>query len=44
MTKRLIYDIDAQNFSDSIEKGVITNANARMTEGCQQGIARFLEK
>ena len=44
MTKSLIYDIDAHSFSDSIEKGVITNANARMTDDCQQGIARFLEK
>lgn len=44
MTKRLIYDIDALDFSDSIEKGVITNANARMTDDCKKGIARFLEK
>lgn len=44
MTKRLIYDIDALDFSASIEKGVITNANARMTDDCQRGIAKFLEK
>ena len=44
MTKHLIYDIDALDFSESIEKGVITNANARMTDDCKKGIARFLDK
>lgn len=44
MTKRLIYDIDALGFSDSIEKGVQVNAKARMTDDCKKGIARFLEK
>ncbi|MFZ1699829.1 MAG: enoyl-CoA hydratase-related protein [Pyrinomonadaceae bacterium] len=44
MTKALLYDIDGDNFSDAIEKGVIVNAKARMTEDCQKGIAKFLEK
>lgn len=44
MTKRLIYDIDALDFSDAIEKGVQVNANARMTEDCKKGIAKFLDK
>ena len=44
MTKRLIYDIDAQDFSESIEQGVQVNAKARMTDDCKKGIARFLEK
>lgn len=44
MTKRLLYDIDADNFETAIEKGVETNAQARMTDDCQKGIARFLEK
>ncbi len=44
MTKRPIYDIDALDFSDAIEKGVITNANVRMTDDCKRGIAKFLEK
>lgn len=44
MTKRLIYEIDGLNFSDSIEAGVKTNADARMTEDCKKGIAKFLEK
>ena len=44
MTKRLIYDIDGDTFETAIEKGVETNARARLTEDCQKGIARFLEK
>jgi len=31
-------------FPTAIEKGVIVNATARMTEDCQKGIAKFLEK
>jgi methylglutaconyl-CoA hydratase len=44
MTKRLLYDIDAAPIRDAIETGVIANAKARMTDDCQKGIARFLEK
>lgn len=44
MTKRLLYDIDALTFDAAIEHGAQVNATARMTEDCQQGIARFLEK
>ena len=44
MTKRLLYDIDADAFETAIEKGVVTNAKARMTDDCQKGIAKFLEK
>ena len=44
VTTRVIYDIDALDFSDSIEKGVQVNATARMTDDCKKGIARFLEK
>lgn len=44
MTKRLLYDIDADRITDAIEKGVVTNAKARMTDDCQKGIARFFEK
>ncbi len=44
MTKRLIYDIDGDTFDSAIEKGVETNARARMTDDCKKGIARFLEK
>lgn len=44
MTKRLFYDIDADTYKTAIEKGVITNAKARMSDDCKKGIARFLEK
>jgi methylglutaconyl-CoA hydratase len=44
MTKRLLYDVDGDEFSAAVEKGVETNAKARMTEDCKKGIARFLNK
>jgi len=44
MTKRLLYDIDGLNFAAAIEQGAQVNAQARLTEDCQKGIARFLEK
>ena len=44
MTKRLLYDIDADDLSTAIAKGVETNARARMTSDCKKGIAKFLEK
>lgn len=44
MTKRLLYDIDTLTFDSSIEHGAQVNAKARMTEDCQKGIAKFLEK
>lgn len=44
MTKKLLYNIDGQNFSSSLELGADVNANARMTDDCKKGIARFLEK
>jgi methylglutaconyl-CoA hydratase len=44
MTKRLLYDIDELNFASAIEQGAKVNAEARMTEDCQKGIARFLER
>lgn len=44
MTKKLLYEIDGLEFSEAVEKGVVTNAEARMTEDCQKGIAKFLEK
>lgn len=42
MTKRLLYDIDGDDLSTAIAKGVETNARARMTEDCKHGIAGFL--
>lgn len=44
MTKRLLYDIDGEEFPKAIAKGVETNAHARMTDDCKNGIAKFLEK
>ena len=44
MTKRLLYDIDGVTFDTAIEKGIATNARARMTDDCKEGIAKFLEK
>ncbi len=44
LTKKLLYSIDGHNMTDAIEQGVVTNAHARMTEDCQKGIAKFLEK
>jgi methylglutaconyl-CoA hydratase len=44
LTKRLLYDIDADRYPDAITKGVETNARARMTEDCKKGIAKFFVK
>jgi len=44
MTKRLLYDIDGDRYSEAVSKGVETNARARMTDDCKKGIAKFLEK
>lgn len=44
MTKRLLYDIDGNDLSTAIAKGVETNAHARMTDDCKKGIAKFLNK
>lgn len=44
MTKRLLYDIDGMSFADAIQLGAEVNANARMTDDCKKGIAKFLEK
>ena len=44
MTKKLVYEIDGLEFSEAVEKGVVVNAEARMTEDCQKGIAKYLGK
>jgi methylglutaconyl-CoA hydratase len=44
LTKSLLYRMDNVSFDDSIAIGSKVNAEARMTEDCQKGIARFLEK
>jgi methylglutaconyl-CoA hydratase len=44
MSKRLLYAMDSLNFEDAIEAGARANAEARMSDDCKKGIARFLEK
>ena len=44
LTKDLLYGMDALAFEESIELGTETNVEARMSEDCQQGIAKFLQK
>jgi len=44
MTKRLLYEIDGMTFGDAIELGAEVNAEARMSEDCKNGIAKFLNK
>jgi methylglutaconyl-CoA hydratase len=44
LTKRLLYHMDAMPLEAALEAGAQTNAIARMTEDCRQGIDRFLNK
>jgi methylglutaconyl-CoA hydratase len=44
LTKRLLYQMDGMSFETALQTGVDTNAIARMTEDCQNGIAKFLKK
>src|SRR5688500_14336834 len=44
MTKKLLYETDSLNFDEAIEAGAKANAEARMSEDCKKGIARFLDK
>jgi methylglutaconyl-CoA hydratase len=44
LTKTLFYQVDGLPFSEATETGVDVNVIARMTEDCQKGIARFLQK
>ena len=43
LSKQLLYQMDGMAFADAIESGVDVNVIARLSEDCQQGIARFLE-
>jgi methylglutaconyl-CoA hydratase len=42
--KKLLYEIDSLSFDDAIEAGTRANAEARMSEDCKKGIAKFLNK
>jgi len=44
LSKRLLYHMDGMTFDTALQSGVDLNAIARMTDDCQQGIARFLKK
>lgn len=44
LSKSLLYQMDGMRFAEALEAGSQTNAAARMTEDCQRGIARFLDK
>jgi methylglutaconyl-CoA hydratase len=42
LTKRLLYQLDGMTFDAALQTGADVNTIARMTDDCQQGIARFL--
>jgi methylglutaconyl-CoA hydratase len=42
LSKSLLYRMDGMQFPEALEAGAKTNAEARMTEDCQKGIAKFL--
>lgn len=44
LTKSLIYGIDGKNIDEAMDEGARTNVEARATEDCRKGIARFLNK
>lgn len=44
LSKSLLYKMDGMEFPEAVEAGAKTNAEARMTEDCQKGIAKFLDR
>ncbi len=44
LSKRLLYQMDGLNFEAALASGVDINTIARLTEDCQTGIAKFLNK
>jgi methylglutaconyl-CoA hydratase len=44
LSKRLLYRMDGLTFDAALEAGADTNAIARTTDDCRQGIARFLKR
>ena len=44
LTKVLLYQIDGLAFPEALETGADVNVIARMSDDCQKGIARFLQK
>src|SRR4051812_11596001 len=44
LSKQLLYQMDGQSLREGLSAGLDINVIARMTEECQEGIARFLKK
>lgn len=44
LTKTLLYQMDGMSFPEALETGADVNVIARLTDDCQQSIARFLQK
>ena len=44
LSKRLLYQMDGLNFESALASGVDINTIARLTDDCQKGINRFLNK
>ena len=44
LAKDLLYGMDSLAFEESLELGTETNVEARMSDDCQAGIAKFLRK
>jgi methylglutaconyl-CoA hydratase len=44
LSKKLLYQMDGMTFETALETGAEVNTIARLTEDCQRGIARFLDK
>lgn len=44
LSKKLLYQMDGMAFDEALTIGAEVNAIARLTEDCQNGIAKFLDK
>jgi methylglutaconyl-CoA hydratase len=44
LTKTLLYQMDGMAFPEALETGADVNVIARLTDDCQQRIAKFLQK
>lgn len=44
LSKRLLYQMDGMTFESALRSGVDVNTIARLTDDCQTGIRRFLDK
>ena len=44
LSKKLLYEMDGLSFDDAMEAGAKANAEARMSEDCKKGLAKFLNR